>query len=613
MPAELVSEVVASTTTDSSTEVVSSIHPVEDSVKLVIDKVKSNQLVLSSLDKLTSFSKSVLPVSVTDQVTKHAQTVTELSISLGTPLVQKVDQRLNKVYTTLQPSVHSVCHKGLEVKDVWFQNVNKILSHSTQSLQGLQQMEWKGLLNHFQQQASDTFFKVSASSKNTKDEFVAQLKLRLEKVWDDALVGPAEVFFDKAKQLYAANTQTTQEGEQQDNTSAQAQESFLAKLRIRLGAGWEQSVVHTYQTKVRDQAYALYLSGYEQYVSLSEQQKNNLTNFMTAMKDKLGHTYSDKLEQPLHELYNLFKTKQTGVVTGVSSLWHGLLLKSQQGVDYILPPLQQEQSEEEEEAKQKEQAEKVDTDVVAELSQQDVSLTSLRSVLNQRVRSHATHHLEHIRQAGSDRLFNLITLLHHLQTSSGVVVHNAYERAGQAKLQAVQAKDIAVEKAAPAVAAVSQRVEHVYQQVKHSMESLQATLTNYAQSTTTSLNTTLQSVSSSISHSFPPVVQTHLTELQSKLQQALATARSKGHVSSEYVRQHRFTRQATDLLAALSTRPKFVLEQLNEKQQQAVQLLTHKLDELTQHLKEFLHLKKQEEQAQVAAETAEHKPEDKTE
>lgn len=234
-------------------------------------------------------------------------------------------------------------------------------------------------------------------------------------------------------------------------------------------------------------------------------------------------------------------------------------------------------------------------------------------MLNQRVRSHATHHFEHLRQAGSDRLFNLISLLHHLQTSSGAVVNTAYERAGQAKLQAVHAKDIAVEKAAPAVAAVSQRVEHVYQQVKHSMESLQATLTTFAQSTTTQLNTTLLSVSSSISHSFPPVVQTHLTELQAKLQQALATARSKGHVSSEYVRQHRFTRQATDLLAALSTRPKFVLEQLSEKQQQGVQLLTQKLDELTQHLKEFLHLKKQEEQAQVQAEQVEQKPEESSE
>ena len=39
-------------------------------------------------------------------------------------------------------------------------------------------------------------------------------------------------------------------------------------------------------------------------------------------------------------------------------------------------------------------------------------------------------------------------------------------------------------------------------------------------------------------------------------------------------------------------------EQLNEKQQTAVHLLTLKLDELTTHLKEFLHLKKQQEQAQ---------------
>ena len=490
--------------------------------------------------------------------------------SISNPLLDAADTQLEHAFNRLQPVRAEVSKQVASISVAfnrqadeaqryfmpaeWFAQVDEVMASGKQAKQlQLKQNDLQPILQAFYVAAAYQFLSLIRRGQNGLQPFLDSLKSEMEKAWTDGLEGPATAFFDAAMRVYH------QAGDKaRDLTS----KTLLDKVKPLLGEAYETEVMHAYTAGAVSNSQLVYISSLQLYKQLQDRLKQKKlqadamqTEFLAAMKDKLGSAYNSGVEAKLTELISTWTeavaSKKKTIGGNLYDRYQFLLLSAQQVFDKVLPPVLHSEDEEEKKEETKEEDTKDDA---------PNTLADLASHVKERIGERGV--VSNVTTASSNSVKEGVNVASHVAKEGVALAGNVAQRAVQtasnvvrpvvdpvvARVQPIVQPIVQpyVDKAKPVVDGVkkeltarqqqiAEAVQQSLQATKATVESVQQYITTLtkqtggnllaaANDTKTSLTASATSAASSITSSLPPSIRSRVEDLQQRLTAAVQYA-----------------------------------------------------------------------------------------
>lgn len=263
--------------------------------------------VLGLANSLYAKSPSVLRYGV-DQFAWVSRPVLNKVNPLAYALVDRLDDGVDSVTSKLASANHSAVSASSELKlaavssltlvsKQWHASVDAILVPLHPALAA----------NMFVAQSVELFTQLFAGAQPgaaadaktpepTAVLFVARLKAQLSHLWDDRLLPLSESFFVAAKARLTASTQSADQA--------------LIAIKAALGVAWNTQLLAVFESKVGTPSRELYTKVLQKFVAVWDAKQNDIQSgkeFVQSMKGTLGALWTDKLSDPILQLYTAAK------------------------------------------------------------------------------------------------------------------------------------------------------------------------------------------------------------------------------------------------------------------------------------------------------------------